>query len=122
MYKRQANKFQRPAFGDGRVYTTDSNGVLYCLGAPVSLPLNCTDPVDFGQVALGTAATQTVTCTANIAITSVVGLEIGQPSSFTASNSTLPTTSLKAGQSFSFPVTWDLTAVNSKHILYDGDK
>ena len=117
-----ANKFQRPAFGDGRVYTTDSNGVLYCLGAPVSLPLNCTDPVDFGQVALGTTATQTVTCTANIAITSVVGLEIGQPSSFTASNSSLPTSSLKAGQSFSFPVTWDLTAVNSKHILYDGDE
>lgn len=33
-----ANKFQRPAFGNGRVYTTDSNGVLYCLGAPVNLP------------------------------------------------------------------------------------
>jgi hypothetical protein len=28
---------------------------------------------------------------------------------------------LKAGQSFSFPVTWDLTAVNSKHMLHDDD-
>jgi iron transport multicopper oxidase len=27
------NKFQRPAFGDGRVYVTDINGVLYCLAA-----------------------------------------------------------------------------------------
>ena len=103
-----ANKFQRPAFGDGRVYVTDSNGNLYCLGAPVNLPLNCSSPVNFGQVAIGTKATATVTCTANIAVTSIVGLTLGT-GYFSASNSSLPTGSLAAGQSFSFPVSWDLT-------------
>ena len=116
-----AVKFQRPAFGNGKVYTTDDNGFLYCLGAPINLPMNCTSPVDFGKVALGSKATQTVTCTANIAITLVDGLEIGSSSYFTASNSSLPTGPLSAGQSFSFPVTWDLTnaavtnAVNGKY-------
>jgi hypothetical protein len=106
-----ANKFQRPAFGDGRVYTTDANGVLYCLGSPVNLPLNCTSPVQFGSVGLGSKATETVTCTANIAITKVVGLTIGN-AYFQASNASLPTGLLTAGQSFSFPVTWDLTNVS----------
>lgn len=107
-----ANKFQRPAFGDGRVYITDSNGILYCLGSPVNLPLNCTSPVQFGSVALGSKVTKTVTCTANIAITKVVGLTI-ENAYFEASNASLPTGSLAAGQSFSFPVTWDLTNVNN---------
>jgi len=107
-----ANKFQRPAFGDGRVYTTDSNGVLYCLGSPVNLPLNCTSPVQFGSVALGTKVTKTVTCTANIPITKVVGLTI-ENAYFEASNASLPTGSLATGQSFSFPVSWDLTNANS---------
>jgi iron transport multicopper oxidase len=26
------NKFQRPAFGDAKLYVTDINGVLYCYG------------------------------------------------------------------------------------------
>jgi hypothetical protein len=105
-----ANKFQRPAFGDGRVYTTDSNGILYCLGAPVDLPLNCTSPVNFGQVPLGSTATEIVTCTANIAITNFDGLTVGNPY-FEATNASLPTGPLKAGASFSFPVTWNLTNV-----------
>ncbi len=115
-----ANKFQRPAFGDGRVYTTDSNGILYCLGSPVNLPLNCTSPVEFGSVALGSKATQTVTCTANILINKVVGLTVGNDY-FEASNASLPTGQLTAGQSFSFPVTWDLTDVlpaNSANASY----
>ena len=45
------NKFQRPAFGDTRLYVTDFQGAIYCLGSPVNLPLNCTSPVDFGSVA-----------------------------------------------------------------------
>lgn len=28
------NKFQRPAFGDGRLYVTDSSGHVICLGSP----------------------------------------------------------------------------------------
>ncbi|APA14815.1 hypothetical protein sscle_13g095850 [Sclerotinia sclerotiorum 1980 UF-70] len=105
-----ANKFQRPAFGNGRVYTTDSNGVLYCLGAPVNLPLNCTSPVDFGVVALGSKSVQNISCTAIIAITSINGATVGN-GYFSVNNSTLPTGPLNAGATFIFPVTWDLTNV-----------
>jgi iron transport multicopper oxidase len=53
-------------------------------------------------------------CTANIAITKIVDLSIAS-SVFQAQNSSLPTGSLKAGATFSFPVTFNLTAyvVNS---------
>jgi hypothetical protein len=70
--------------------------------------MNCTSEVQFGQVALGKKATQNVTCRTNIAITSLIGIEIGS-GFFTASNSSLPTGPLAAGASFTFPVTWDLT-------------
>ncbi|KAI9051067.1 hypothetical protein LZ554_005175 [Drepanopeziza brunnea f. sp. 'monogermtubi'] len=103
-----ANKFQRPAFGDGRLYMTDSNGVLYCLGSPVNLPLNCTSPVDFGQVALGAKASRTVNCTAKVGIISLDGLEIVNEY-FQASNDSLPKGPIAAGTTFSIPVTWDLT-------------
>ncbi|PSS14960.1 hypothetical protein M430DRAFT_51625 [Amorphotheca resinae ATCC 22711] len=109
-----ANKFQRPAFGDGRVYVTDSNGVLYGLGAPVNLPLNCTSPVDFGQVALGTKVTKSLNCTANVPITALDGLVLGD-GFFEASNASLPQGPLAAGDSFSFPVTWDLTDAEIKN-------
>jgi len=105
-----ANKFQRPGFGDGRVYVTDTNANVYCLGSPVNLPLNCTSPVDFGQVALGNSSTQIVNCTANIPIIKVNGLTIGNPT-FVASNASLPSGPLTTGQKFSFPVTWNLSAV-----------
>ncbi|KAL8742728.1 MAG: hypothetical protein Q9190_004833 [Brigantiaea leucoxantha] len=82
------NKFQRPAFGDGRLYVTDSKGRLLCLGSPVSLPLNCTSPLDFGDVTFGSAKTL---------------------QTFQVSNSSLPKGSLAAGDTFQFPVTWNLT-------------
>ncbi len=65
------NKFQRPVFGDTRLYVTDANGILYCLGSPVNLPLDCTSPVNFGTVALGTSQTEQVTCQANFAVTRI---------------------------------------------------
>ena len=105
------NKFQRPAFGDGRLYVTDTNGRVICLGSPVSLPLNCTSPVSFGQVTLGSTSTQTVTCTALIQITSLAGLTTSDPT-WQASNGSLPTGAIAAGQSFSFPVTWNLTTAS----------
>ena len=103
-----ANKFQRPAFGDSRLYVTSSNGVLYCLGSPVNLPLNCTSPVQFGNLALGSKANTTVSCTANIAITSLNGMTVGNPD-FVVHNASLPTGRIAAGATFSIPVTWDLT-------------
>ena len=102
------NKFQRPAFGDTRLYVTDANGVLYCLGSPVNLPLNCTSPVNFGPVALGTKANSTVSCKANIDITSINGATVGD-ANFEVDPTTLPKGPLAAGTTFSFPVTWDLT-------------
>ena len=101
------NKFQRPAFGDTRLYVTDTTGTLYCLGSPVNLPLNCTSPISFGSVALGSEATETVTCKANIAITSINGATVGD-AHFQVSNSSLPAGPVAAGATFSFPVTWNL--------------
>ena len=105
------NKFQRPAFGDTRLYVTDANGVLYCLGSPVNLPLNCTSPVDFGSVALGDQKTETVTCRAIIAIASVDRLTVGDLR-FEVDDADLPTGPVAAGTSFSFPVTWNLEDEN----------
>ncbi|KAG4437998.1 hypothetical protein IFR05_006499 [Cadophora sp. M221] len=102
------NKFQRPAFGDGRLYTTDSNGNIMCLGSPVALPLNCTDPIDFQDVTIGTSATRTVDCKALIPITKVNGCTTGN-ANWKCDNSTLPQGALAQGATFSFPVTWDLT-------------
>ena len=102
------NKFQRPAFGDTRLYVTDANGVLYCLGSPVNLPLNCTSPINFGSVALGSKSTTTVSCIANIPITAINGVTVGD-AHFVVDSSTLPKGALAAGATFSFPVTWDLT-------------
>lgn len=107
------NKFQRPAFGDGKVYTTDANGVLYCLGAPVNLPLNCTSPVDFGQVPLGSNKTETLNCTALIPITSINSITTGDLN-FVVDASTVPKGAIAVGTSFSFNVNWNLTGVTVK--------
>ena len=105
------NKFQRPAFGDSRLYVTDANGGLYCLGSPVNLPLNCTSPVNFGQVALGSSATQHVSCKANIAITKIESAVTGD-ANFEVDATTLPQGPVAQGASFTFPVVWNL--VNAK--------
>lgn len=101
------NKFQRPAFGDGRLYVSD-NGEVMCLGSPVALPLQCSQPVEFGSVAIGSSATQWVNCTTLIAITSINGCTTGD-ATFKCDNSTLPKGALAKGTNFMFPVVWDLT-------------
>ena len=114
------NKFQRPAFGDSRLYVTDSQGTLYCLGSPVNLPLNCTSPINFGQVALGSKMTQTVSCTANIAITRINGVTVGDLH-FKVNPGDLPQGAIAKGATFAFPVTWDLngtTASNAANASY----
>lgn len=102
------NKFQRPAFGNGRIYVTDSSGTLYCLGSPVTLPLNCTSPLDFGPVALGSISTMNITCTAIIPITRIESAGTRDPR-FVVDSNKLPTGSVAAGTSFNFSVVWDLT-------------
>jgi iron transport multicopper oxidase len=101
-------KFIRPAFCDGRVYVSDSKGNVICLGSPVALPLQCSQPVDYGNVNIGSSAMQTITCKALIAITSVNGCTTGD-TNWKCINSTLPKGSIAQGATFSFPVTWDLT-------------
>lgn len=115
-----ANKFQRPAFGDSRLYVTDATGTLSCLGSPVNLPLNCTSPVNFGSVALGSSANQTVSCTANIAITQISSVTVGD-AHFEVSLSNLPQGAIAKGASFSFPVRWNLettTVSNAPNASY----
>jgi iron transport multicopper oxidase len=78
------------------------------MGSPVALPLQCSQPVNFGDVAIGSTSTQIVNCTALIAITSINGCKTDD-ATFQCNNSTLPTGSLANGATFSFPVTWNLT-------------
>lgn len=118
------HKYQRPAFGDGRVYLGCVDGHIICLGSPVAQPFTCTSPIDFGSVTTGTTATLTISCKANIAVTSITGLTLTNPL-FTASNSSLPTGPLSAGQTFSFPATFNLTTAsiqNTNGTSYSGVK
>src|SRR5580700_2211921 len=101
------SKYQRPAFGDGRLYLSTVDGHIICLGSPVAQPLTCTAPINFGSLTIGSTETILVNCTANIPITSILGLS-STNIVFTAQNSSLPTGSLSAGQSFSFPATFNL--------------
>jgi hypothetical protein len=102
------SKFQRPAFGNGRYYMNNLNGQVTGYGSPVALPLNCSSPLDFGTLAIGSSSTKTLTCTANIAINRITGLTI-PGEIYVAQNSSLPRGALTAGQSFSFPVIFNLT-------------
>ncbi|PVH89547.1 WSC-domain-containing protein [Cadophora sp. DSE1049] len=102
-------KFSRVSFGNGRYYVTGFNGAIMGYGAPVAVPLNCTSPVEFRAVAIGTAKTMTISCTALIAITKIQGLTIGK-TMYTALNSSLPQGALAAGATFSFPVTFNLSS------------
>ncbi|RDW79993.1 hypothetical protein BP6252_04631 [Coleophoma cylindrospora] len=102
------NKFQRPAFGDGRLYVSDNNGNVICMGSPVALALSCSQPVAFGDVAIGSTSTQIVNCTANIDITSVNGCTTSD-GTFQCANSSLPHGFVAKGTPFTFPVTWNLT-------------
>lgn len=90
---------------------SDARSNLICLGSPVSLPLNCSSPIDFGDLSLGSTATINVNCTALIGITKLNGLVTADPA-FQALNSSLPQGPLAAGDKFSFPLTWNLTQAN----------
>ena len=110
------NKFQRPAFGDTRLYVTDSQGTIYCLGSPVNLPLNCSSPVDFGTVALGSSQTAKVNCKAVIAINQITSVTTGD-ANFQVNAADLPQGPVAKGATFSFPVTWNLTTTHNKNAV-----
>ena len=81
------------------------------MGSPVSLPLNCSSPVDFGDLPIGSTARKQVNCTALIPITKLAGITTASPA-FQAANNSLPQGSLAVGDKFTFPVTWNLTNEN----------
>ncbi|KAK3378034.1 WSC domain-containing protein [Podospora didyma] len=101
-------KFQRPVFGNGRYYTTTYQGAILGFGSPVQLPFDCNGPFDFGEVAIGSSSTIDVTCTARIKINKIANLTIGN-ALYNASFASLPQGVINAGQSFTFPVTFNLT-------------
>ncbi|KAL8931128.1 MAG: hypothetical protein Q9208_000232 [Pyrenodesmia sp. 3 TL-2023] len=114
------NKFLRPAFGDSRLYVTDAQSNIYCLGSPVNLPLTCSSPVTFGSVALGSSAIQTVSCTANIPITRISDVTVGDVH-FEVSINDLPQGAVAKGATFTFPVKWNLestTVTNAQNASY----
>ncbi|KAH0046468.1 hypothetical protein KCU78_g6, partial [Aureobasidium melanogenum] len=87
---------------------SDSRCNLYCLGSPVNLPLNCSSPIDFGSVSLGSSAKQIVNCTALININQITNVQTAD-SNFVVHLSDLPKGAITVGQQFSFPVVWNLT-------------
>ncbi|KAK7740511.1 hypothetical protein SLS53_005354 [Cytospora paraplurivora] len=104
------SKFQRLVFGDGRYYTTAAGYVL-AYGSPVTLPLNCTGPLNFGDVSIGSSATQSITCTALVDTT----IESITTASIYYNFTDVPTlpTALTTGQSFTFDVTFNLTGYSA---------
>ncbi|TPX11566.1 uncharacterized protein E0L32_007777 [Thyridium curvatum] len=105
-------KFTRPVFGDGIVYQGTTQGFVYGFGAPTNPALNCTTPVNFGSVDIGaSAAQQTVTCKAKIAVT-VTSVDLANSSDYSISGvpATLPL-QLAAGASFTFQATFKPSTV-----------
>jgi len=98
-------KYQRPVFGNGRVYVTRSNMII-ALGTPVTLPLSCAGPVNFGSINVGQTSTVQISCTAITAVT-ISGCTTSL-ATFQCQNSSLPLT-VASGITFTFPVTWNLT-------------
>lgn len=93
-------KFQRPVFGDGRVYMSTTQGLFYGFGSPVNLPLNCTS-YDFGTVSLNVSSPYaTITCTASVN-TQINQMSINGNSNFVLGNVSLPVTVAK-GTTFTF--------------------
>ncbi|KAK0519416.1 hypothetical protein OC842_007464, partial [Tilletia horrida] len=62
-------KYQRPVPGDGRMFIVGTFGSVTAYGSPVNQPLNCTTPLSYGNVIVGTNVTLSVTCKAVIGTT-----------------------------------------------------
>jgi hypothetical protein len=96
------SKFTRPVFGDGRAYIGTTKGFFYGFGSPVSLPLNCSSPYEFGDVLTNQRSDAiTVTCNALIE-TTISDISLAGDPDFIISNTSLDGLHLTAGQSFTF--------------------
>ncbi|KAF6787081.1 fungistatic metabolite [Colletotrichum sojae] len=106
-----STKFGRAVFGDGIMYQGTTQGYLYAFGSPVTTPINCTSPNEFGTADVGSEGEpRTITCTAIIGVTvSDVGLD--DTDDFALSGvATLPL-ALAAGETFSVDVAFKPTTV-----------
>ena len=103
-----AAKFAVPATDNGRVYVGTRDGHILGFGRPAASPLTAA-PVNFGNVAVGTKVSSTLTLTATSAVT-VSSVSTAAP--FTA---TLPTgaVTLAAGAKLAVPVTFTPTATGA---------
>lgn len=98
-------KFTRPVFGDGIVFQGTTVGVVYALGAPVNLPMNCAS-LQFGTVNLNSRSRPlTVQCQANIALTITAAALSGNPNFVLSGLPNLPL-QVTQGQNFSFQATF----------------
>jgi Abnormal spindle-like microcephaly-assoc'd, ASPM-SPD-2-Hydin/PQQ-like domain len=101
-----ASKFTTPATSNGIVYVGTRDGMVLGFGSPDKAPLQGA-PADFGQVAVGHTATQSVTVTASASVT-ISGIA-ASGSGLTAGSVRLPV-NLTAGQSLTVPVTFAPTS------------
>ncbi|HET9038186.1 MAG TPA: choice-of-anchor D domain-containing protein, partial [Myxococcaceae bacterium] len=70
----KATRYAPPGVGDGRIYVATGDGHVKAFGSPVD-PVITAPPVDFGVVALGSSADQTVVFTAQrqVTVTAISG-------------------------------------------------
>lgn len=105
------NKFQRLVFENGQYYLASNNGGVYGYGSLSALPLAC-NALSFGPVPIGSYLSMTITCTVTTPL-QVLGIILGGGGVFQSQSSSLPTSSLATGSTFSFPVIFNLTQYSS---------
>jgi hypothetical protein len=99
-------KFTRPVFGDGVVYQGTTVGYIYAYGAPVNLPMNCTD-IQFGTANLNaTTAPMTIECQANTALTVTAASLSGNPNFAISGLPGLPY-AVQQGENFTIQATFN---------------
>ncbi len=97
-------KFALPGVGAGRIYVGTRDGHVLAFGSPVT-PVLSGPPTTFPTTTVGEASTQTVTLTANKALT-ITGLSSSSTEFALGSPSTALPATLGAGQTIQVPVTF----------------
>ncbi|KAI8847138.1 hypothetical protein BC829DRAFT_490840 [Chytridium lagenaria] len=106
------NKFLRPGFGNGKVYTVSSDGRVFAFGSPNNFPLKAPDS-NFGLVILGQPQTRMVNFTVLADAVEVVAVEISNGNFTLGPNAPTFPIRLTKGQSLLIPVTLNPTTTGS---------
>ncbi|MFE4619410.1 choice-of-anchor D domain-containing protein [Streptomyces sp. NPDC056747] len=102
-----ASKFAVPATDGGRIYVGTRDGHVLAFGRPANTALTG-EPVDAGEVAVGSAGSVTATVTATRDVT-ITGVSTPAGGPFSATSAGLPRT-LRAGETHTAQVTFSPTA------------